>query len=198
LGTENYKPGPDGKITDGNGIIIDDSRNTQAGSPYGRYTGSTLVENNLCFYNGGRGLHAFQSDYVDFFNNVAYQNNQSPEIKDGELTAIFSGNITFANNIVFPISGNRASNSYDATNTIFKYNLYYNTNNIPNPGPGDIIGKNPMFVNPGTTIAANFHLQGSSPAIGTGTKTLDHDTDAEGHPRPYNNRWDMGAYDYIA
>ena len=44
-------------VTDGNGIIIDDGRNSQAfvGTPGVSYKGATLVSNNLAFNNGGAG-----------------------------------------------------------------------------------------------------------------------------------------------
>ncbi|MEO1448383.1 MAG: right-handed parallel beta-helix repeat-containing protein, partial [Bacteroidota bacterium] len=51
-------------ITDGNGIIVDDGRNTQNGSTNGIYLGYTLIENNIVYENGGRGIHVFESDRV--------------------------------------------------------------------------------------------------------------------------------------
>src|SRR5581483_1870720 len=48
--------------TDGNGIIIDDSRHTQNTSLGAPYTGHTLIENNVSFSNGGRGIHVYLSD----------------------------------------------------------------------------------------------------------------------------------------
>lgn len=59
--------------TDGNGIIIDDYRWSQNGSKY-PYTKETLVENNLIFDNGGRGIHVFISDNVTIRNNTVYKN----------------------------------------------------------------------------------------------------------------------------
>ena len=59
--------------TDGNGIIIDDYKWSQNGNKY-PYTKETLVENNLVFDNGGRGIHVFISDNVTIRNNTVYQN----------------------------------------------------------------------------------------------------------------------------
>ncbi|MFY7964123.1 MAG: hypothetical protein ACOVO1_04445, partial [Chitinophagaceae bacterium] len=53
-----------GTIVDGNGIIIDDFRNTQNGSTLGKYLGKTYVGNNLVYNNGGRGIQCFLSDNV--------------------------------------------------------------------------------------------------------------------------------------
>lgn len=44
-----------GAHTDGNGIIIDDFQSTQA-SGHPNYTFKTLVENNLVYENGGKGI----------------------------------------------------------------------------------------------------------------------------------------------
>ena len=52
-GNYNYIPFDGiGIVTDGTGIIIDDSRNTQNGSKLGAYSGRTLVANNVVFNNG--------------------------------------------------------------------------------------------------------------------------------------------------
>lgn len=42
--------------TDGNGLIIDDFRNTQHGSTNGTYPNYTLVENNVAYHNGAYGV----------------------------------------------------------------------------------------------------------------------------------------------
>jgi parallel beta-helix repeat protein len=60
--------------TDGNGIIIDDFRNTQGGGQEGGYKAAVLVENNLSFNNGGRGIAVYQSDNVTVRNNTTYHN----------------------------------------------------------------------------------------------------------------------------
>jgi hypothetical protein len=36
----------------------------QQGGTITAYTGSTLIENNVCFNNGGRGIHIFRADNV--------------------------------------------------------------------------------------------------------------------------------------
>ena len=59
-----------GKLSDGNGMIVDDNRNTQDGSTHIPYTGRFLVAGDLSYRNGGSGMHAFSSDRVDFINNT--------------------------------------------------------------------------------------------------------------------------------
>lgn len=60
--------------TDGNGIIIDDFRNTQGGGQEGGYHAAVLVENNLAFNNGGRGIAVYKSDNVTIRNNTSFHN----------------------------------------------------------------------------------------------------------------------------
>ena len=107
-----------GTISDGNGIIIDTTRNqddfnTQTGAA-GAYKGRTLIENNIVHSNGGRGIHSFLSDHVDIFNNTTYMNSSHPDIQDGEITAIQSDDVNVLNNIIYASSGkpgNTISNS---------------------------------------------------------------------------------------
>ena len=65
-----------GTHTDGNGIIIDDFQNTQNGSTAGLYPYQTLVENNLTFYNGAKGIVVYLSDNVVVRNNTVFWNNR--------------------------------------------------------------------------------------------------------------------------
>ncbi|MFZ4122085.1 MAG: hypothetical protein ACOYKM_10525 [Caulobacterales bacterium] len=65
--------------SDGNGIIVDDSYNEQNGSTAGPYQGSTLIEDNLAFANGGSGLRAYLSDRVLMRRNTSYRNMQRPD-----------------------------------------------------------------------------------------------------------------------
>ena len=47
--------------TDGNGLIIDDFRNTQQGSTNGIYPNYTLVENNVAYHNGPAAFMSFSA-----------------------------------------------------------------------------------------------------------------------------------------
>ena len=192
-------------ITDGNCIIIDDSRNTQnwtnqPNQPHQnvRYTGLTLVENNVCFDNGGRGVHVYSSDNVLARNNTLYQDQQTSNINDGELTAIDASNVRFANNVVYTANGRRANGTYNATNIVFERNLYFNTTDIPNKAANDLIGLDPKFVQGSTDPAlANFRLQSSSPAIDAALASQMPGIDLEGHARPQGAAPDLGAYELL-
>ena len=61
--------------TDGNGIIIDSYRHPHSGGEDGEYPNSTLVENNVSYNNGARGIHVFRSAHVVVRNNTVYHNN---------------------------------------------------------------------------------------------------------------------------
>jgi hypothetical protein len=87
------------------------------------------------------------------------------------------------------------------------YNLYHNNVNANNGLDSDnnaVVGKDPEFVNANN---ADFHLNGSSPAINAGITdavyqslnalySVDLTKDFDGATRPYEDVWDIGAYEY--
>jgi hypothetical protein len=190
------------QITDGNGIIIDDFRNRQNGSRLGIYRGRTLVENNICWYNGGTGIHAFQSDHVDIINNTAYRNSQSQELNSGQILAGASNDIIIANNILVSDQSNVLNSNYSNTNLTYMNNLHFN---ITYPDKSDdaaisnstcIIGSNPLFVDTQNSLKANFMLQGMSPAIDHGNLKIYSKGDFNMNMRPHGQAADIGAYEY--
>ncbi|MEH2332896.1 right-handed parallel beta-helix repeat-containing protein [Nostoc sp.] len=127
-----------GKITDGNGIIIDTTRN-QDNSKLGAYKGYTLVKNNLAFNNGGSGIHAFLSEHVDIVNNTAVLNNQSPELNGGQIFAHTSSDVKILRNILYAFPGKNINNKTKNKNVIYDYNIYINSSKINVKGPHDIV-----------------------------------------------------------
>lgn len=99
-GNRNVVPRPDGQLTDGNCVIIDDFRNEQGGSPHPVYRGSTLVAANSCFDNGGRGVLVYKANNVDVVSNSIIRNLLTASINGGELTAAQASNISFVGNLV--------------------------------------------------------------------------------------------------
>lgn len=87
--------------TDGNGIIIDWLRNEGIGHPAYRFP--TLVEDNLVYRNGAKGIQIFMSDNVTVRNNTAWHNNRdlkNPGTERGEINVADSAaNCRVINNI---------------------------------------------------------------------------------------------------
>jgi len=205
--------------SDGNGIIFDDSRNTQDNSTYGPYAQQTLIENNLVFGNGGSGIHVFISDNVTVRNNTVYGNEQDPiglGTWRGDINAINGANNKFVNNIAVAV---QAANKWNASNVSLLdnstngsniNNLWYNnltfngttgqTSTMVSGSPtmittanGNILGQNPKFVN---STLNNFTLQPGSPAILAGTNVYGYyPKDIAGNARSADTI-DLGAYQY--
>ena len=188
------------KIYDGNGIIVDDFRNKQNGSKLGVYKSRTLIENNICWYNGGTGIHAFQSDHIDIINNTAYCNSRTPEFNPGQILVGVSNDNKIINNILVSDSNAAINSNYLNTNLTYENNLHYN---ITNPGKAKISvtsasclnGLNPAFVNPTNNLKANFKPQVKSPVVGRGNTHVYSQADFEGTKRGQGKAVDIGAYE---
>jgi parallel beta-helix repeat protein len=183
------------KFTDGNGIILDDFKNTQNGSTFGKYFGKTLIENNVVYNNGGRGIHCYLSDNITIVHNTCYQNSASPEIDEGEVTFYGAGveNCTVYNNIMVARTGEKVNTvNVSAINYKHQNNLYFNSETGSQLGT---IGKSgdPLFVNPAT---GDFRLKSGSPAIDYGQSTLYiPQKDILGNARTKGKAADCGAYE---
>lgn len=125
---ENLVPTSQGFVTDGNCVIIDDLRNTQGSSRYPVYEQATLVTNNICFDNGGRGVHVYLSDHVHAANNTLFRNTRSNDIGHGELSASRSSDVTFVNNLVVSRNGAEPVFLWRSNDVTFNNNVYLETN----------------------------------------------------------------------
>jgi hypothetical protein len=172
-----------GRISDGNGIIIDEFKNTN-------YQGKTLVANNVSYQNGGSGIHCYVSTNVDIINNTSYQNSLVPETNYGEIFANNCTNVNLRNNVMYARSGKYVTTNYNNINVVYDYNLYFNGTPAVR-GPNDIIA-NPLFVNP---AAANFFLQSVSAGFNSGSPVLAPSRDIVGTSRPQGAGFDRGAYE---
>jgi hypothetical protein len=187
-----------GKITDGNGIIVDDNKNTQSDNiPYG---GRTLVANNISYMNGGSGIHTYASAHVDIVFNTTYENNQEPTLNEGQIFANTGTDVNILNNILYAQPNHTYYSNYNnASNVIYNYNLLYSTTPEAGeagraPGPDDILG-NPRFTSPANSV---FTLQSGSPAIGSASSTDAPPQDFAGNPRPTpGHGFDRGALQYV-
>jgi len=187
------------EISDGNGIIIDDFRNKQNGSKLGNYEGRTLIENNISWYNGGTGIHTFQSDHVDIINNTAYCNSRSKGLNAGQILSGLSNDNKIINNLLVSDSSVMINSNFSNTNLTYENNLHYN---ITYPGkekisitsPSCINGEDPAFVNPGNKLTADFKLKKNSPAVQHGNRNIFTKTNFDGDRLPTNLAPNIGAY----
>jgi len=214
----NYNKVPDPKLppatlghtTDGNGIIIDDFRHTQVwmGKTTPPYTAESLVENNLVFDNGGRGIQVFLSDNVTVRNNTSVRNLQDPKLlgtKFGEIQAVYAKNIKMFNNIMVP----RNDHFYgvmaaDAKALEADYNLtvggsatyFFRSSGIA-WGAHNTVGHEPGFRAPDAEgDRADFHLTARSEALGRGDPRQAPAVDLDGHARRGDGPADVGAYQF--
>ena len=184
-------------ITDGNGVIIDDSRNTQFGSQAGPYRGRTLVENNVVYSNGARGIHAFSSEHVDIINNTTYHNSFQKETPGGEITAYDSGDVRVLNNLAVPLQGRRAIDFYllkgaDPAAMSFENNLTSGGLPLDIPASRNLIGADPRLTDP---ASGDFRPAQGSPAIDAGNGGLYAQDDIGHVARPLGRGIDIGAYE---
>jgi parallel beta-helix repeat protein len=209
-----------GNITDGNCIIIDDQRRYQNKlsnkTADGPYQSSTLVENNICAGNGGRGVHVFNSDNVTVRNNTMYQNMRTPGLFGGEMTAVFAieeadigknipssrGNVRFVNNVAVSsdtkLTEFFASTPADESAAAFDHNFYFGSSSISKLGESDIVGNAQPFVSPSTDVfTANFRLNSSAWAIDRALPSESPSIDVGGISRPQGGAPDMGAWEYV-
>ena len=185
-----------GKYQDGNGIIIDRSRNDQIGSTLSAYKGRTLIGDNVSYKNGGSGIHTFDSDHVDIVNNTTYLNNQTAGIEYGQIMSNHSGDIQVLNNILYSARNKPINLNNKSTNVTFNYNLYNNNGySVSAVGPNDIMA-DPQFMN---ASIGDFRLKRTSRAINSGYKSnyLSNylTTDFLGNPRISSSTVDRGAYE---
>jgi len=187
--------GDTGKPTDGEGIIIDTSRNNQPGSDnIGAYEGGFLVENNLSVNNGGGGLLAYQSDNITFLNNTVYGNGLVVQYADVFINQ--SGTVNVWNNVVESAPTGTPVNVYGSTGVQFDFNIYWNGPVNATPGPNDLT-VDPQFNVLGTDPAtSDFHVLEGSPAVHSGNLAVAPPDDLEGLSRPQQpGAVNRGAYE---
>lgn len=187
------------EINDGNGIIVDDFRNRQNGSKLGRYESRTLIENNVCWYNGGTGIHTFQSDHVDIINNTAFCNSQGAGLKAGQILSGMGDDNNIINNILISDADVILNSNYSNTSLTYENNLHYNISNpskaVINITTQSCLYENPFFVNPAKNLKADFRLQKNSPAIDHGNANRASRSDFEKRQRK-DGRPDIGAFEF--
>ena len=187
--------------TDGNGIIIDDSRHTQ--SDDAAYHGATLVYGNVVFANGGVGIQVFSSDKVTVANNTAFENQQSTTISGviGELRSQDSGTIAFVNNIAnsanstLPAAVEQTTSSDSWSYNIMSGGNYSFTGDNKLTFSHNMTNTSPNFLDP-TIVASleNFGLAAGSPALKAGVALNYNAPDITGTVLASGTKPNIGAY----
>ena len=148
-----------GKLSDGNGIIVDDTQNHQNKSINGVYHGGLLIQGNLSHDNGGSGMHSYASDHVDFINNTVANNNTVMDY--GQLSVTQCGHVRVLNNILVAPKDkplNRVNGDFH--DVLLSHNLFFGGTNDIVPGDYPIIA-DPLFRD---AAKGDFHLSDQSPA----------------------------------
>jgi parallel beta-helix repeat protein len=185
------------KMSDGNGIIVDDLRNTQIKAT--PYKGRTLVVGNVAYDNGGAGIQVFSSDNVDVVHNTVANNSLMPPLNYGELYVHNAGNVRVMNNIAVSsatshINGTGKGNPR-TVDVVYDHNIYFGPVAPVIVGPNDRIA-DPRFID---FAARNLRLRADSPAIdaaGGPALGVDLGRDLDGRPRTSGGKADRGAYEH--
>jgi parallel beta-helix repeat protein len=209
--------------SDGNGIIMDDFRNTQQPNGAGVYGFRSLVENNVCYLNGGKGVHIFISDNVTVRNNTCYFNNRdlkNPATWRGELSNVSSNNTIFVNNVGYAdvkvnayncgllhasASGQTSNNVLWMRNVSFNGTVGsaaltqspYNSTLTAAAPYNNLLGVNPRFVKAGRgVVSPNLRLQRASSLRNAAITDYGIGTiDRDGKRRVFGAAPDIGAYE---
>lgn len=155
----------DFRYSDGNGIIMD-VNDGKSQSTY-NYQGRVLVANNVSYFNGGSGIHAYHAHNIDIINNTTYHNAQRYKDEYGEIYSHNGENNRIINNIMYARPNQRCNNFVKEGGAVYSNNIYYGGKYTQVAADKY---KDPLFVKiPGNwNEEADFHLQNDSPAIGFG------------------------------
>ena len=205
--------------SDGNGIIVDDLLNSQSRHKAGSYPFRTLVENNVAYRNGGRGVHIFLSENVLVRNNTCCYNNRDPKNPAtwrGELSNVDSNKCVWVNNLgVADPTINPANTGIMEgwTRPTEKRDVVWKNNLTFGGSPGsksakfapskavleNLFGVDPLFVRGMVGVDdPDYRLRQGSPGIDAGTLEYGIATvDLDGNPRPSNRYPDIGAFERV-
>lgn len=197
---ENIVPNVNGDITDGNCVILD--RSTITG-----YEGRTLIANNVCIDNGGRGVQIYQSARADVVHNTLYGNLRSPEVAEegGELGAFESSDVIFANNLVITTRDIAPARAWESSDVEFHNNIYvadrggdYDGNLTDNEVVLDGADVPLVVAAAAEPLPRMFDLVVDSAAIDAGTDrfTAVLDRDFAGRRRLQGSFPDVGAFEF--
>jgi Right handed beta helix region len=192
--TEGYAAGPGATNPNADAIVGGDAE-TLAGQVVAKrpiWKGRALIANNISAFNGGSGIHTFRTAYVDIVNNTTYWNGDTVGYQ--ELFANRSRHVTVLNNIIVPRPGLPVTSNNRNENLRWDYNLYPLEQDVVR-GPNDIVA-DPQFVRVDRDLRkADFRLVKGSRGIDSGTAELPQAADHAGIKRPRAAGVDRGAFE---
>jgi parallel beta-helix repeat protein len=202
--------------TDGNGIILDLFDNDQGNPPYGK---RVLVENNLCYNNGGAGIKSFKSSLARIVNNTCYHNNSVLNLYGNTAQIIMFETGGVNGNYHEGVYNNIAQTDLNlTTHNDFAIMVDFDMNKVYNNfliGKGakfknykfseEEFSKENIFIDGGNQDAAkfqnvsikNFKPKKNSPLLDKYTGTAGPVKDINGTSRPQGGSTDLGCYEYI-
>jgi hypothetical protein len=198
FGNENRVPtpsyAPPGLVSDGNGIIIDQTTTTG-------YTGRILVMNNLAVNNGGKGINVFMSRNVDVLHNTLHRNGFTSNMwgDNGDISVGRSNNIRVLNNVAEARPDRRTYLTNDSTNVEISGNV--STGGLALRAPlgstNTVTTGTAGYLNPTLDPrSGDFRLAATSPAVDRGVAiTLPITGDRHGQARPVGPALDAGAHE---
>lgn len=192
------------RYSDGNGIIIDvnmapDGSTTDEIKADGAYRGRTLVANNVSYFNGGSGIHAFKAAHVDIINNTTFQNEQRYQGEYGEIFSQNGKSNNIVNNVMYAREDHKCNNYVANGGGTYLNNIYCGgTYTMTESNLVVDIAREPMYMKAPADYedTADFRLIEGSKAIGYGVyKDYMPETDILGVERSPASI-DCGAYVY--
>lgn len=186
--------------TDGNGIIVDLGGNFPP----------LLIENNLVFDNGGRGIHPHASSNIWIVGNTLYQNNWDSKMLNAPQTqceiggypkgALVVDNVHVINNIVCGRPGAQLTFFPEVLNLDVRNNCFFGTpyREAHSPYGTGCVQADPLFMRASVDpLLADFRLQAGSPCRDAGAVPPEgaQRDDHTGMPRPQGTGYDMGAWE---
>jgi hypothetical protein len=186
------------RITDGSGIVIDSNHEgislIDGVKTNIAYTGRTLIEYNIFYLNGGKGINIYKSDHVDIINNTSYQNLQKIDGLQIDISIGDVDDINLYNNIVYT-NNHTAIGGYSFGPLInIDNNLIYNSDTSISPALNNLIELDPSFtMTSGLLEEYDFTLKTNSPAIDAG---IDRGQTRDFFGNPISGEPDIGAIEY--
>ena len=183
-----------GTVSDGNGIIIDNTKGVDQSEDFGvagkgnLYDKWILVDSNMCWNNGGAGVTAYLSTKVLFRNNSTRNNVRVPETGAAEIVIGDCENVQVINNAMYA-NKNYATMEYWSNNVQWSNNCIYGGDNAW----GEATLWNTVWKDPQFKSATDLHIKSTSPCKKKGTKDWGvNNEDIDGQNRVQNGI-DIGA-----